>query len=130
MLFAAVSHFWHAPVAMGFPMPPKRSVLRSPQNSTTHTHTPTLQENTVWEGGAYARVAVPMPGSNDSSSSGVNVTLAVALSVCLVATIVVVGVATKYIQRKVRGCHYGCARPLTCCPWCCLSFPACLCEVA
>lgn len=61
-----------------------------------------LQENEAWEGGVYARVAVPQSDSDETGSSGVNVTLAVALSVCLVAAVVVVGVAAKYIQRKVR----------------------------
>ena len=69
-----------------------------------------LQENTVWEGGVYARVAVPRSDSDGAGSSGVNVTLAVALSICLVAAVVVVGVAAKYIQRKV--CRGVCRFPL------------------
>lgn len=60
------------------------------------------QENDVWEGGAYPRVAVPTPDSDGSGTSAVNVTLAVALSVSLVAAIVIAGVAAKFIQRKVR----------------------------
>lgn len=63
------------------------------------------QENTVWEGGAYSRVAVPVPDSDETGSSAVNVTLAVTLSVCLVAAIVVALVAAKYIRRKVRVLH-------------------------
>lgn len=60
------------------------------------------QENNVWEGGAYTRVAVPTPDSDGSGTSAVNVTLAVALSLSLVAAIVIAGVAAKFIQRKVR----------------------------
>eukprot|EP00752_Nemacystus_decipiens_P016559 g14801.t1 len=65
------------------------------------------KENTVWEGGAYARVAVPPSDSGETGSSGVNITLAVALSVCLVAAVVVVGVAVKYIQRKRNIAEYA-----------------------
>ncbi|CAN0328345.1 unnamed protein product [Pylaiella littoralis] len=58
------------------------------------------KENTVWEGGAYARVAVAVPDSEESAGAAVNVTLAVALSLALVAAIVVAGVAAKHVQRK------------------------------
>lgn len=80
--------FWTKPLAQCHDSPPLPTLV--------------LQENEAWEGGVYARVAVPQPDSDETGSSGVNVTLAVALSVCLVAAVVVVGVAAKYIQRKVR----------------------------
>lgn len=77
-----------------------RGSLSPPQN--TNNACACAQENTVWEGGAYARVAVAVPDVDGSVEAAVNITLAVALSLSLVALIVVAGVAAKHIQRKVR----------------------------
>lgn len=60
-----------------------------------------MQENTVWTGGILSRVAAPILPTDDTREAGKNVTLAVALSVSLLAALIIAAVVIKCVKRKV-----------------------------
>lgn len=65
-------------------------------------HTYIIQEDAAWEGAVLSRVAVQGPEDDSGSGgSGVNSTLAVSLSLSMLALVVVAGLVIKLVIRQV-----------------------------